>query len=225
MTVPPGACMLDVGCGPGWFWCTALPRLPAGLRLTLTDASNGMIETARLQKSIADHTASLAFAVAEAAALPFKNASFDAVVAMHMLYHVVEPRRALHEMRRILRPGGRIHVSTNGTDNMRELGDLSAMVFGGPGSNAGAARFSMNDAERLLGDVFDDVRRHDFCDLLEVTDPDDVVAYLLSMQSGDKANAKMREQLRDVVHTEATRQGGTLRLTKRMGFVEGRCPA
>lgn len=43
--------------------------------------------------------------------LPFEDASFDAVVCLHALHHVDHPRRAMEEMLRVTRPGGRILLS------------------------------------------------------------------------------------------------------------------
>jgi ubiquinone/menaquinone biosynthesis C-methylase UbiE len=46
------------------------------------------------------------FAQADAQALPFRDASFDAVIANHMLYHVPDISRSLGEVRRVLKPSG-----------------------------------------------------------------------------------------------------------------------
>ena len=50
-------------------------------------------------------------------------------------------------------------------------------------------RFSLDEAERLMGETFANVRGHDLHDVLEVTDPNDVLAYFLSMPPGDGADA------------------------------------
>ena len=44
--------------------------------------------------------------LANAMQLPFEGGRFDALCAMHMLYHLPDPAQALGEMRRVLRPGG-----------------------------------------------------------------------------------------------------------------------
>jgi ubiquinone/menaquinone biosynthesis C-methylase UbiE len=69
--------------------------------------------------------------VADASALPFHEASFDAVLASHMLYHLPDPRDGVAEIARVLRPEGTAIVATNGMANMRELFDLRRRVFGG----------------------------------------------------------------------------------------------
>ncbi|MBP0574103.1 methyltransferase domain-containing protein, partial [Mycobacterium tuberculosis] len=55
-------------------------------------------------------------------------AGFDAVVAMHMLYHLADPAVGIAEMARVLKPGGTLLVTTNGVDNMRELYALAAAL-------------------------------------------------------------------------------------------------
>jgi SAM-dependent methyltransferase len=96
-----GAAMhvLDLACGPGDVAAAAAGRgaLPVGL-----DFSSAMIELAR-----AGHRG-IRFEEGDAEALPFANKSFDAVVANFGVHHVPEPIRALHEMYRVLRPGGRV---------------------------------------------------------------------------------------------------------------------
>lgn len=58
------------------------------------------------------HTGPGVKVVADAHDLPFKDRSFDVVLAIELLEHLVEPRRAVGEMMRILRPGGRCVLST-----------------------------------------------------------------------------------------------------------------
>ena len=52
-------------------------------------------------------------AAGSADALPLRTGSVDAALAMHMLYHLPRPEAGLAELRRVLRPGGRLVVSTN----------------------------------------------------------------------------------------------------------------
>ena len=94
-----GTRVLDLACGPGLVAAAAAERgaLPVGL-----DFSAAMIALAR-----ADHPG-LPFEECDAEALPFADASFDAVVANFGLHHVPDPVQALCEARRVLRPGGSV---------------------------------------------------------------------------------------------------------------------
>ena len=120
--LPPDARVLELGCGPAKLWRENLERVPHW-DVTLTDASPGMIEEARAY--LEDAPRAFAYKVVDVQEIPFADASFDAVVAIHMLYHVPDQPRALAEIRRVLRPGGRFYASTNGRSHMHEIGDLS----------------------------------------------------------------------------------------------------
>ena len=111
--------VLEVGCGNGLMWRENLDRLPDGWRLTLTDLSPGMVHTVR--EALGDRAE---YAVADAQELPFDDASFDAVIANHMLFHVPDRPRALAEIARVLCPGGVFRATTIGLDHLRRLREL-----------------------------------------------------------------------------------------------------
>jgi SAM-dependent methyltransferase len=111
--------VLEVGCGDANIWRENLDRIPPGWRLTLTDFSAGMVDAARAV--LGDRAE---YAVADVQRLPFPDASFDAVIANHMLFHVEDRPRALGELVRMLRPGGAFRATTIGLDHLRELREL-----------------------------------------------------------------------------------------------------
>src|SRR5689334_986149 len=80
------ATILELGCGPGWLWLANHDRIPSGWEITLTDASSGMVEAARQQLKFRPFH----FQQVDAQELPFDSASFDAVIANHMLYHLTD---------------------------------------------------------------------------------------------------------------------------------------
>jgi SAM-dependent methyltransferase len=221
MAIPRNAEVLDIGCGPAWLWRAQSGRVTSGLRLTLVDASAGMIEEAKA--NLADRTeqfGQLMFRTADAVALPYNDESFDSVLLLHVLYHMDDRRRALEEAFRVLRPGGRVFVSTNATDNMIELHAIGASAFGGAAVDPGAARFSLDDAEVEIGALFTDVRRHDLTFEMVCTDPDDAVAVLLSMPPGNASATEQQEHAAKLVHEKAEQDKGALRITRRTGLVE-----
>lgn len=101
-----GTQLLDVGCGPGSITAgLAMSVEPGGA--TGIDASAHAIDAARMGHSAAN----LRFTVGDACALPFADASFDAVFAHALLQHLREPLAALGEMRRVLKRGGVIGLA------------------------------------------------------------------------------------------------------------------
>lgn len=100
--VGPGMRVLDVGAGSGFVTEELLRR---GAEVVAVDASRAMVDelTRRFPRASSR--------VADAEALPFADASFDAVFANMCLHHVERPAVALSEMARVLRPGGRVAVT------------------------------------------------------------------------------------------------------------------
>jgi ubiquinone/menaquinone biosynthesis C-methylase UbiE len=86
--VGPGSRVLDVACGPGL--------------VALTPA---MLDKARGLRN-------LSWDLGRADALPYPDGSFDAVVTRFSFHHLLQPARALAEMVRVYRAGGRVVVCT-----------------------------------------------------------------------------------------------------------------
>ena len=100
--------VLDIGCGEGAL-SAALPA-PAPFGLAGVDASATLLRAhpgPRVQ--------------ADALRLPFRDGTFDAAVAVNMLYHLDDPGRALREARRVLAPGGLLLASAICRNDSPEL--------------------------------------------------------------------------------------------------------
>ena len=101
----PCRSLLDVGCGFG----LETQRLASGgdgIAVTGIDRSRRFIEEARRRAAAAG--LDIAYHAGDAAALPFADDCFDAVRAERLLLYLDRPETALAEMRRVLRPGGRL---------------------------------------------------------------------------------------------------------------------
>jgi SAM-dependent methyltransferase len=108
--VAPGEHALDVGCGSGAVTRTLARRVMPGGRAVGVDTSPALLKIARELASEAGLGAIIEFKEGDCRALPFPDASFDAVVAATTLSHVPDAGRALREMVRVTRPGGRVGV-------------------------------------------------------------------------------------------------------------------
>ncbi|WP_417307535.1 class I SAM-dependent methyltransferase [Devosia sp.] len=218
--VNAGDSVLDIGCGPGWFWAASNDSAPDGLSVTLCDLSEGMEREATERVEGLARDWRVAASVADVTALPFQDESFDAIFCLHMLYHVTDQTRAVDELHRVLRPGGRLVVTTNGREDMLALYGLAGRAFDIDPTNPAAALFGFEDAERLLKDRFGNVARHDHQSGLSITDKSHVFDALTSYPPGDTAPPEQLEALRTAISEAFAAGGGRLEAdNQRAAFV------
>ncbi len=125
--------VLDVGCAEG----VLRAALPVGVTVVGLDSSPTMLRA---------HPPPVVRA--DAAQLPFRDASFDAVTALNVLYHLPDPRPALCAARRVLRPGGMFVTSAIARDDSPELAEFWARP---------RTSFDAEDAPQLVIEVFGQV--------------------------------------------------------------------
>lgn len=146
--IGPGQRVLDVGCGTGVLARAAAERVgPQGLVVGL-DPNAQMLAVARRKPS------GVVWQSGAAEALPFDDASFDAVVSQFALMFVESTSVAIAEMLRVLRPGGRLAVavwdSLDRAPGYRALTELLRDLFGGEIAGAMHAPFTLGDRGRLV---------------------------------------------------------------------------
>jgi phosphatidylethanolamine/phosphatidyl-N-methylethanolamine N-methyltransferase len=100
----PGLAVLEVGVGTG----LALPRYDRTKRVTGIDLSHEMLEKARERTAAERLTHVDALLEMDAEAMDFADNSFDIAVAMFTASVVPDAKRLFAEMRRVVRPGGRL---------------------------------------------------------------------------------------------------------------------
>ncbi|KQN87266.1 class I SAM-dependent methyltransferase [Arthrobacter sp. Leaf69] len=105
----PDSAVLDVAAGTGEPGLTAAALVPRG-SVALLDISEGMLRVAA-EKAAARGLANVETAVGDAAALPFDDASFDAVLCRFGLMFFPRMSTAVGEMVRVAKPGARISAA------------------------------------------------------------------------------------------------------------------
>ncbi len=102
LTLKPGQRVLDLGTGPGFYLPYIVQSLTPGGLVVAADLSMEMLR-------MIDPATVLRIRIPETA-LPFKNATFDRVLAAHVLHEFEEPVARLREIRRVLRPDGQLWI-------------------------------------------------------------------------------------------------------------------
>jgi ubiquinone/menaquinone biosynthesis C-methylase UbiE len=174
--------VLEVGCGNGGYLGVLEQRGHRGLVCGL-DIAPGMLPAAH------ERAPSAALMIGDAARVPFPNASFGCVLAMHMLYHVPDRPAAIAELRRVLESGATALVLTNGVQHLCELDDIveaatqEALGAGVRPMQRGQARFNVEGAAAQLEPFFDSVELHEMNSQLRITEVDPLLAYVSSMRT------------------------------------------
>lgn len=152
----PHSRVLDVACGPGIVACAA--AVQAG-RVTGIDLTGAMIEQAKARQVRAG-LANMDWRVGDAAHLPFADHAFDVVLTRYSFHHMIEPMAVLRDMKRVVRPGGRLVVidatptpeTQAAYDRMETLRD--------PSHTSALTLEQMRDLGRALGLIEDGLDRY-----------------------------------------------------------------
>lgn len=115
LVLAEGDHVLDVGCGTGED-ARAIAAGSPGVSVTGVDASDDKIREARARTLGLPRPVD--FRVADAYMLPFDDEAFDACRADRVFHHLVDPEKALAQMVRVARSGGRVVVSDTDYDTL-----------------------------------------------------------------------------------------------------------
>ena len=223
LDLPEPCRVLELGCGPGAMWKSTLPQVKEGWRLTLTDFSPGMAKEA---SAITDPLNRFASASVDAQHIPFPDESFDVVLANHMLYHVPDKALVLSEIRRVLRPGGKLFAATNGKNHMTELYVLEDQLSRHLSNNINippremwSLSFSLENGEAMLREHFASVALRRYEDGLHVTEAQPLVDYVLSMLNHftSQVDRPAVEEFKREIE-ETIQRDGAIKITKETGL-------
>ena len=142
-----GQRILDVACGTGILARAAAERAGASGSVVGLDVNEGMLAVA------ARKAPQVEWRQGAAEALPFEDASFDAVVSQFGLMFFEDRTRALREMFRVLRPGGRLAVAVwdtlDNTPGYAEMTNLLLRLFGEEAANGLRSPYSLGNKRKL----------------------------------------------------------------------------
>ena len=203
--------VLEVGCGNGELWAK---NMVPNAKITLSDISEGMLDDAksRLGKKYK-------YVCCDVQALPFDDNTFDLVIANHVLFYVKDINVALTEIKRVLKPGGKLFASAYGPNHMKEITQLVKEY--NPRINLSDIilydQFGLHNASDIIKPIFHNCEIKEYDDHLFVTDPNDLVYYMLSCHGNQSEYLSKDFNKFSEFITKKTKKG--LKITKEAGVI------
>ncbi|MGG7056981.1 class I SAM-dependent methyltransferase [Clostridium tertium] len=207
--------ILELGCGNGAQWENRIEDLPKSCSLTLSDFSEGMVDIVRKNYSKYNN---VSFQQIDIQDINFPNETFDIIIANHMLYHIPDLQKALYEVKRVLKTGGKFYSTTNGNGGMRTFLH-NALKHVDPDTNAFTQEFSFNlqNGYEILSNNFSKVKRIDFEDSLSITETQDLIDWMKSTISIASYSEKDIDRLFDYFE-EIRKKQGVINIEKECGL-------
>lgn len=120
LSLPPGARCLDVGCGPGIATVALAQR---GLKVDAMDLVEGQLERTRARALEANVGNCVVASIGDIHDLDIQGATFDLVFVIGVMEWLEHPGKALREISRVLKPGGRAIISVDNKWSLRNILD------------------------------------------------------------------------------------------------------
>lgn len=172
--------ILEIGCGNGTLWKENMSILPPGIHVILNDISEGMLRDTR--REIGQSDTRFSFHAFDCHQIPYTENCFDLVIANHVLFYCDNLTKVLEEIRRILKPGGRLICSTYGAAHMKEITELVQDFNSHITLSAEHLyeRFGLENGTSLLSPYFSDIHMEIYNDSLFVNQAEPLIEYILS---------------------------------------------
>lgn len=182
--------VLEIGCGNGALWTENSGHLPERVEVVLSDISEGMLRDAR--RAVAEKMpwmvqqnqegGSFDFQVIDCHNIPYPDASFDLVIANHLLFYCDDIGQVCREVKRVLKPGGCFVCSTYGRQHMKEITHLvqefdSRIVLAAENLYE---RFGLENGEEMLKQAFGTVSMVRYEDEIHLNQSEPLLEYILS---------------------------------------------
>ncbi|MGE5462212.1 MAG: class I SAM-dependent methyltransferase, partial [Syntrophothermus sp.] len=155
----------------------------------------------------------------DAQSIPFEDETFDAVITNHMLYHVPDRGKALSEIKRVLKPGGRLFATTVGENHMKQMMDWYARVHVSKVWESFASPFTLENGMEQLRPYFSQVTLSLYEDNLIVTELQPLMDYIRSgMRVSELSESELAALQLDL--EKELEEKGNIFITKDSGLFE-----
>lgn len=189
--IRPESHVLELGCGDGRLWVDNADNLSDRVSISVTDISDGMVNDARRNiteaYNINNNTDtntdySFTFDTVDCQDIPYKDSSYDYVIANHVMFYCDDIKAALSEIRRVLKPGGVFICATYGPGHMQEISQIvkefdKRIVLAADNLYD---RFGLDNGMVQLQQYFNTVSIRRYDDYLLVDKAEPLVEYILS---------------------------------------------
>ena len=215
MKLPGDARILELGCGPGLLWKENANRISAEWNITLSDLSPGMLDAA--WRNLVVTGRAVKFEEIDAQSIPYEDETFDAVIANHMLYHIPDRPKAMEEIKRVLKPGGRLIATTVGKNHLKDLAvwfrqvNDAFVLFGNP--------FTLENGLEQLKLFFSQVTISRYPDELHVTEVEPILAFIRSSMYATEVSEEKLAKLQVDLEQEL-KEKGEIFISKDSGLFE-----
>ena len=215
--LPDNARILELGCGHALLWKENISLIPVGWNITLSDLSPGMLDAAWRNLVVTGRP--FKFEEIDAQSIPYEDETFDAVIANHMLYHVPDRPKAIAEIKRVLKPGGRLIATTVGENHMKEMMDWFRPVHISKSWESFANSFTLESGLAQLQPFFPEINLSRYEDNLHITEIEPIMAYIHSgmrvSELSEEGPAKLRLDLE-----KELKEKGKIFISKDSGLFE-----
>lgn len=194
MEFPSKARVLELGCGTGELWSKNSENIKNDWNITLSDFSKGMLIST--EKNLEHLNTNFIYEEINAQEIPYKDESFDIVIARHMLYFVPDIGKALAEIKRVLVKGGVFYATTTSRESMAELNELvknfdSSMELH---NNGMCHRFDLEGGGQLIKEYFNEVKVDILQGKIVVDKAEHIVSYKASTIKGSTILVENKKQ-------------------------------
>ena len=143
------------------------------------------------------------------------------MIANHVLYYAPDKPGVFAEIRRVLKPGGRVYATTVGCNHMKELRELARSFDPRLQLGNDAESFTLENGLSQMAEAFSSVTLARYDDALEVSEPEPLASYVHSIASADYDR---RAEFLRFVERHLASLGGTMHITKDSGMLHAYRP-
>lgn len=206
-----GDVVLELGCGSASLWKNQEAKIKSLCELVLTDASEEMVASAENKYS---HLPNVSYRVMDAQNISFPDQTVDVIIVNMVFQHIFDLDKCLREIKRVLKPDGRLYCSTYGEEGiMYYLGQwLKSCGF----VNLDNHNFTMQNGQKKLQDFFNNIQTLWYDDSLAITDVEVLLSYLDSVRGMAFEINIDRDKLRGLLISKM--DNGVLTIPKQYGM-------